>query len=206
MGKDAREAKRVATQQAAAAQPDMGAAFSGLGKQMVLVPAMWLSQKIDFTKEGNLQILFFVFSAVMIGGYLTVGLAQRRVLAKNDTARVAKPGMSMYLSADDMAADGSVSVCAYDKAKLGELKMQFVFSVVIAGLVHLKWGYTQPLVIMSLMQPMQMFEHKAIAVHLRGMSGPGYERPWEAAANNPLAAWAEKKREESMAEDSKKKD
>ena len=79
MGKDAREAKRVATQQAAAAQPDMSAAFSGLGKQMVLVPAMWLSQKIDFTKEGNLQILFFVFSAVMIGGYLTVGLAQRRV-------------------------------------------------------------------------------------------------------------------------------
>ena len=47
------------------------------------------------------------------------------------------------------------------------------------------------------MQPMQLFENKAIAVHMRGKTGAAYERPWKAEnSSNPLAQWAEKKKAE----------
>ena len=87
---------------------------------------------------------------------------------------------SMYIKEEDKAQDGSVSVRTYDNAKLQEAKMQFVMSTGIGFLVHFKWGYTQPLILMSFMQPMQLFDNKALAVHLRGKSGPKYARPWKA--------------------------
>jgi N-acetyl-anhydromuramyl-L-alanine amidase AmpD len=49
------------------------------------------------------------------------------------------------------------------------------------------------------MTPMQMLDDKAVAVHVRGKSGPGYERPWaSAAAGNPLGAWAERMQEQQQ--------
>ena len=40
-------------------------------------------------------------------------------------------------------------VCADDNAKLQEAKMQLVMSACISFFVHMKWGYTQPLIMMS---------------------------------------------------------
>ena len=49
------------------------------------------------------------------------------------------------------------------------------------------------------MQPLQLWDNKALHIHLRDKSGPGYERPWKAAnADNPLAQWAERKKAEQQ--------
>merc|ERR1719487_2880236 len=131
------------------------------------------------------MILRAVFCTVMACGYLALTLAISKVKRIND---------------DDKAADGSVSVRSYDNAKLQEAKMQLVMSAAISFFVHFHWGYTQPLVIMSVMQPLQLMSNKAIEVHIRGKSGPGYERPWKAdTSGNPLAQWAEKKKAEAEA-------
>ena len=62
-------------------------------------------------------------------------------------------------------------------------------------------------VLSGFMQPMQLFENKAIAVHMRGKTGAAYERPWKAEnSSNPLAQWAEKKKAEAAAADAKKAD
>ena len=75
-----------------------------------------------------------------------------------------------------------------------------MMSVGIAIFLNYKWQYTQPMVIMLFMQPMQMYDNKAIQIHLLGKSGPEYERPWAAAgADNPLAQWAERKKAEAEA-------
>ena len=87
--------------------------------------------------------------------------------------------------------------------------MQIVMGAAISSFLHMQWGYTQPLLMMSIMQPMTVFENKAIAVHVRGKGGPEYERPWKAeTAGNPLAQWAEKQKEaaEKQAEEDKKRD
>ena len=98
-----------------------------------------------------------------------------------------------------------VSARTYDNAKLQEAKMQFVMSAAISCFVHFNWHYTQPLILMSIMQPMQLFDNPAVGIHVRGKSGPGYERPFKSQnAGNPLAQWAEKKKAEAQA--AKKKD
>ena len=74
-----------------------------------------------------------------------------------------------------------------------------MMSAAIAVGVHWKWGYTQPLVLLCFMQPLQLLDNKALRIHLLGASGPDYERPWAAAnADNPLAQWAERKRNEQQ--------
>merc|ERR1712070_283961 len=101
----------------------------------------------------------------------------------------------MHIKDEDKAADGSVSVCLYDKAKLNEAKMQLVMSAGIAIFVHYKWAYTQPLVMMGFMQPMNVLTNPAIRCHLFGKTD--IERPFKADnANNPLAQWAERKKAE----------
>ena len=74
-------------------------------------------------------------------------------------------------------------------------------SAAIGSFMFIQWGYTQPIVMMCVMQPLQLWDCKALHVHLRGKEGcAGYERPWKAAnAGNPLAQWAEKKKEEQEA-------
>ena len=125
----------------------------------------------------------------------------RRARRANDTTRVENPGQSMYLKDQDKAADGTVSAMQYDLSKLQESKFQFMMSAAIAVGLNYKWGYTQPLVMLCIMLPLQIWDSKAVALHMLGRDvGP---RPWAAAnADNPLAQWAERKKAE--AEETKK--
>ena len=57
----------------------------------------------------------------------------------------------------------------------------------------------------GIVQPLTLWDNPAMHIYLRGKSGPGYERPWKSAnADNPLAQWAEKKKEEAAMADAKK--
>lgn len=188
---------------AAAAEPEdetaMGQAMYGFLRQIAVLPAIWLSGKVDFKQPANLNMLMTVFSCIMCAGLALLQLAMYRVRQKNDNARVQDPG-SLQIAADQKAEDGSVSVRSYDTAKLNESKMQFMMSAAMAFGLNWKWQYTQPMVIMSIMQPLQLFDNKAIRAHLLGMDvGP---RPWKAAnADNPIAQWAEKKKAEAQEKD-----
>ena len=182
-----------------------------LMRQLAVLPIMWGSGKIDFEKNPDyVDYLRLFFMTAMAGMILVIQYAQTVVRKNNDDGRVMNPGQSTHITDDDKAADGSVSIRCYDRAKLNEAKMQAFMSAGISFCIHLKWGYTQPLIMMSFMQPMQLFENKAIQVLLRGKSGPGFERPWAAeTGGNPLAEWAEKKKkeaEEAVAEREQKKE
>ena len=167
-----------------------------LVRQFAMLPAMWLTGKIDFTKEQNKNNLLIVFGLVLFVGYSLIQFAVRKVRSVNDSARVKEPGTSMHIKDEDKAQDGSVSVRQYDHAKLQESKMQFIMSAAISAFVHIKWDYTQPIVIMCIMLPLQIWDNKAVKLHMFGLDvGP---RPWASdAQNNPLAQWAEKKKAEA---------
>eukprot|EP00325_Prymnesiales_sp_UTEX-LB-985_P030824 CAMPEP_0174728336 /NCGR_PEP_ID=MMETSP1094-20130205/51536_1 /TAXON_ID=156173 /ORGANISM="Chrysochromulina brevifilum, Strain UTEX LB 985" /LENGTH=201 /DNA_ID=CAMNT_0015930231 /DNA_START=7 /DNA_END=612 /DNA_ORIENTATION=+ len=187
-------------QAAEPAAPSMAPAM----RQLVLLPVMWGSSKLNLDDPTNLLILQCVFGAVIGTAYLLLQFATFRAKRQNNITPVANPGTSQYLSDSDKAEDGSVTARAYDVAKLSESKLQLVMSAAITCFIHVKWQYTQPLLMISIMQPMQLWDNPAMHIHLRGKSGPGYERPWKGAnADNPLAQWAEKKKAE--AEEAKKK-
>ena len=185
---------------AAAGAPGIG----GMVRQMAILPVLWGTKSIDFEDETNRFYLLCVFGVVMSSVFISIQMTTTAIKRKNDTGRVANPGTLQTLAEDQKAEDGSCSICAYDLAKIGEAKMQLFMSAAIGMFVHIQWGYTQPLIVMSVMQPLQAFDNKAIKVHLFGMSGPEFERPWASAnAGNPLADWAERKKAEAEAESKK---
>ena len=44
---------------------------------------------------------------------------------------------------------------------------------------------------------MQLYDNKVLQIHLLGREGPGFERPFAAAAGNPLQDWVERKKKEA---------
>jgi hypothetical protein len=161
-------------------------------RQFAMLPILWLSQKIDFTDPQNLLLLQMVFGTVMLGGYFLIQLAMRRAATLNDQTRVANPGKMANLAADKKAADGSCTACAYDVAKLKESQMQYVMGAVVAIVIYSVWGWTQPMMVLSVSQPMQLLDNKALLIYLRGHT---YERPWAAA--DPLKQWMESQPEQA---------
>jgi hypothetical protein len=161
-------------------------------RQLAMLPILWLAQKTDFTDPQNLLLLQMVFGTVMLGGYFLIQLAMRRAATLNDQTRVANPGKMINLAEDKKAADGSCTACAYDVAKLKESQMQYVMGAIVAIVVYSVWGWTQPMMVMSVTQPMQLLDNKALLIYLRGHT---YERPWAAA--DPLKQWAESRTEQA---------
>lgn len=178
--------------------PSLGA----LGKQFVMLPVLWASNKIDWTQPTAQSCLLCAFGVVVVGLLLLAQTTLKAISRAQDAGRVANPGDGPYMP--EKAEDGTVSVQQYDTAKVKELKMQFMMSIGVVTFMHIKFGYTQPLLIMCIMQPMQFWALQAFHIHLRGVAPEGsYARPWaKADANNPLAQWAERKKAE--AEESRK--
>ena len=177
---------------AAPEAPDMSAQFGQMGRQLVMLPALWLSHKIDFEDKTNIQLLqatFFVVLAFSVGA---LQLTLSKIETAKDTARVKKPSDSSHYT---KAEDGSVSVQEYDTAKVKETRQQLMMSGAIVSFLHFQFGYVQPLLMTSLMNFFNVYDCKAVPIHFLGQK---IERPWTPAASaNPLQQWAERKKTES---------
>lgn len=173
--------------------------MGAMGKQLVMLPALWASQKVNFEDPANQSMLLAAFGTVVFLGFALLKLTLRKVARERDTTRVENPGDGAFMG--EKAADGTVSVAQYDTAKLKEFQMQFMMSCGVVTFLHIKWAYTQPILVMCLMQPMQFWGQQVFHVHMRGVPAEGsYKRPWpKEGANNPLAQWAEKKKAEAEA-------
>eukprot|EP00966_Prymnesium_polylepis_P221760 5130039-Prymnesium_polylepis.2 len=101
-----------------------------------MLPAMWASNKVDWTKEGPQTALLASFAIVVLAGWTMLQYTLRVIHKKGDTGRVADPGDGPSMPAK--AEDGTISVCEYDVAKVKELKMQFMMSVGITTFLHIK--------------------------------------------------------------------
>ena len=163
-------------------------------RQMAMLPVLYATGKIDFEQPMAKLALPVVATCVLLLCTLILFIAMRRVVATNSRARVADPGDSPNYT---KAEDGTVSECEYDLAKVKEARTALFMSAAIGSFMFIQWGYTQPIVIMCIMQPMQLYENKAMQVHMLGRGGPEFARPW--AANNPMQQWLEKKKNDAEA-------
>ena len=206
---------------------------AGALRQLIMLPVIWGSGKLNLDNPQNLLILQTVFASVILTGFCLIQLAIYKAVRKSDGTRVKEPGTSNYITDADKAEDGSVSAKVYDVAKLKETKLQFMISAGIGAFVHMKWGYTQPLLMMSALHAGYSAHHNPAgplchacpltrllmpssglmqplqlydnnAMHIYLRGVAAVPRPWKAAkSGNPLQEWAEKKKQE--AEDAKNK-
>ena len=114
--------------------------------------------------------------------------------------------LSAFAKRFESVIDSSTNVTAnIDVAKLKETRGQFVMGGAICSFLHYKFGYVQPLLMTGIMSLFNLWDCKALHIHLLGWQ---VERPWAAVAANPLQQWAERKKAEAEAaqEQAKKTD
>ena len=148
---------------AAPAEAPAPPGLAGMGRQLVMLPAMWASHKVDWTQPTAQSALLAVFGVVVLVGFAMVQYTLKQIYKAKPTGRVEDPGEGAYFPTK--AADGTISELEYDVAKVKELKTQFMMSVGMVTFLHIKWGYTQPILIMCLMQPMQFWGMQARTPH-----------------------------------------
>lgn len=133
-------------------------------RQLVMLPVLWASNKIDLDHPDNALVLQSVFVTIIALGYGLIQVAIFRARRTNDQSRVLTPGPSTYIHDDDKAQDGSVSARVYDVAKLRESKLQFLMSAGMVVFLNLKWGYTQPLLMICARPPTALARARIFAL------------------------------------------
>ena len=170
------------------------AQLGAVGRQLVLLPVLWSSNKINWEEPNNVLALRVAFGIVLViaAGLLQVALF--KIDSAKDNTVVKNPGDSQHLV---KAEDGSCTAEAYDRAKAKETRQQLLMGGCICIGVHYKWGYMQPLLMTCIMNLFHLYDCKPLHIHLLGKK---VGRPWAApAAANPLQQWAEKKKAEAAA-------
>ena len=164
----------------------------------------WTKCKPDGeSRSGHTRVV------VLSGATLYLTLLKVKA-AKGNERRVKGPGQSQFYTIKE--EDDTVSVGEYDAGKVKETLLQLGLGVCVMCVMHFKWGYVQPLMIHCLLQPSQVWDCKAVQVHLRGKEAE-YPRPWKIGGGSPIEAWAQRKKEEmeaaakeAKAEEAKKSD
>ena len=193
------------------AEAETPAVPPGMWRNLAMMPMMWLSGKIDFADEFNLNLLRSIFAVVVVLSGATLYFTLLKVkAAKGNERRVKGPGQSQFYTIKE--EDDTVSVGEYDAGKGKETLLQLGLGVCVMCVMHFKWGYVQPLMIHCLLQPSQVWDCKAVQVHLRGKEAE-HPRPWKLGGGSPIEAWAQRKKEEmeaaakeAKAEEAKKSD
>ena len=161
--------------------------------KVVILPLCFLSKQINFDDLDNWIALQSVFGTVMLAGYAALQLALRRARQRNDPARVLNPGSAMQFPDHERMADGSVSACTYDVAKLREAKKAFFMGVAVSCGLCVICGWVMPMIVASVTLPLQLLDNKALMIYLRGHT---YARPWGGA--HAVRKWMEQKQEERL--------
>ena len=198
-----------------------------LGRQLVMLPLLWGSNKINWedpTNQLTLQVAFGVVLVVVrcralapVPCHACRGVRARRLrpppLARpRQSAGVLQLTLLKIGAAKDTARvakpgdsqffsnkaeDGSVSAEEYDTAKAKETRTQLLMGGGVCTFLHFQFGYVQPLLMTCVMNLFHLWDCKAVHIHLLGKQ---VERPWAAAAAaNPLQQWAERKKAEAEA-------
>lgn len=193
-GGAASSAPATAVEAAEAPEESPMAQLSAAGRQLVLLPVLWSSNKVDWEVPSNLLMLRIAFGVVLAIAVVLLQLALVKIAAAKDSTKVKNPGDSQHLV---KAEDGSCTAMEYDTAKAKETRTQLLMGGLICVGVHYQWGYTQPLLMTCVMNLFHIYDCKPLHIHLLGKK---VERPWAApAAANPLQQWAEKKKAEAEA-------
>lgn len=122
----------ASTEAAAPSAPGLGS----MGRQFVLLPALWASHKVNWEDPITQSYLLAAFGVVVLCGFLALQTTLSRIAKARDSSRVANPGEGPYMA--NKAEDGTVSAAEYDSAKVKEFKMQFMMSCGMVTFLHVK--------------------------------------------------------------------
>ena len=168
--------------------------------KMLMVPALMLglrALKLDLTGYVVWLRVLYVSSTLACG--LVYFYISRLAQESKETGKVEV--------IDKMAGDAqkrrSLSIGEYDAEEAMKKIKSSAFAVCVVAFIHYKWGSPMPLLLQSIMQPMNLTDDPLVKIYLFGKAATGKcQRPFKVA--NPIADLFEGKTEEAVTDDKKK--
>jgi len=148
---------------------------------LIMLPLVFLIQKIDFTVPRNVLIVQSSFAVIQT--LLLIGSTYifTRIRARNNTTSinvvVSKPG--------EEARTETQTVKDHDIAALKKFVTQLIIGTAITAFLYFKWAIVPPLLMQSVINPMNFYKTQLFKIFILGGSENDYPRPWK--EENPIA-------------------
>lgn len=144
----------------------------GLSMKMFVVPVMMLGinfSKIDVNTDENklrIQIAFACASVFTVLSYLAVALL---AMTKGDTKKTLKVA-EKQLTGDNAGEEVNVEYTFrdYDLKQVKTKLTSILMAMAITGGIHYKWGTVHPLLIQSVLQPMNALSDPLLKIWFMG--------------------------------------
>lgn len=157
-----------------------------MSQLMIMLPAMFLMNKIDFEDEDNVFMLRCGFCAVQAGAMMCRLYIWMKVKNSNDQTqiKVTLPGKPEGFGTPPPGETKMMTINEYDRGEFKKILNQAFITLAIIGFLHLKFLYVRPLFLQLFMCPKQMWGNNLFQLHVMGAD---VARPFKEPAS-PFAA------------------
>jgi len=153
------------------------------GEMFILLPLMYVMNKIDFQNPDNLLYVRVSFGITQTICFLLWGLIIRNIHQRNNQQKIKVPKSASPFAQNSELEEMTIN--SYDLSEAKKAVNQLAIGLVVIGLLHIKWEFIQPLFIQTVMIPMQLYKNPLCKIHILGEKGDVEKRPFK--EESPIA-------------------
>jgi len=155
-------------------------ARSGM-EMFIMLPMLFLIQKIDFTVPNNVLIVQSAFVIIQTILLVACTYIYNKINTRNNrtvlNVAVPKPG--------EEPRTESQTVRDHDMAQLKKFGTQLLLGTTITAFLYYKWAIVPPLLMQSVLNPMNFYKTQLFKIYILGQDESEFPRPWK--EESPLA-------------------
>jgi len=151
---------------------------------LVILPALWVAQQINFEDPTNLMIARISFGIVSVLEAIVLLYIRHQISAAKDQTKINVPKGSKFGQPSPTPGETeTVTIQEYDTKELDRLLQQLVLRVSVMLFIHWKWAITVPLVLQLVTVGFSLWKEKLVQFHGLGKRGTGFSRPFPPPPN-----------------------
>lgn len=150
---------------------------------LVVLPVLFLVQKVDFTNPDNVFIAQLSFSTVQALILLISAYIYLQITKRNDRTQITVPPTPTPFGGPTGEAQRT-TIRDYDISQLRKYVQQVVIGVAIAIFLFVKWQVVPPMAMQCVLNPVNLFGNPLFKLFVLGENPTKYPRPFP--EENPL--------------------
>jgi len=156
--------------------------MAAIAEMLVVLPAIYVMNQIDWTKSENLLYVRIAYGTVQVLAITLWLVLYKMISGATNTKKIRVPPPAM-----GSGVEQEMTVCEYDISNVKKALNQLGLGLLVVLGIHLKWDIIQPLFIQTLMVPLQLYKNPLVKIYILGEKGQVETRPFK--EENPLAAF-----------------
>lgn len=137
---------------------------------------------VDLTDKDTINVIAVCFMVAYGSIFCVIAGILLQIRSKQDVDNKVTVEKKVPFQAADKAEKETMTYMQYDTAELQKLFTQLIIGVCVTGGTFYKWGYVQPMLFQSILQPITLVSHGLFRIHILGQQeaeNEALKRPWK---------------------------